>query len=87
MSRLLDPLSVGGVVGEVVDSFIPCVMLNVTYNTNKQVCNGHELMPGVITAKPRVDIGGEDLRAAYTLVSLFYLHYSLRPVLNCPFKY
>lgn len=77
MSRLLDPLSVGGVVGEVVDSFIPCVKLNVTYNTNKQVSNGHELMPGVIMAKPRVDIGGEDLRAAYTLVILLYLHYNL----------
>ncbi|KAH6783911.1 centroradiali [Perilla frutescens var. hirtella] len=68
MSRLLDPLSVGRVVGEVVDYFIPCVKLSVTYNTNKQVCNGHELMPALITSKPRVEIGGEDMRAAYTLV-------------------
>ncbi|KAL0400782.1 UNVERIFIED_CONTAM: CEN-like protein 1 [Sesamum latifolium] len=68
MSRQLDPLSVGRVVGEVVDSFIPCVKLTVTYNSNKQVSNGHELMPSVIMAKPRVEIGGEDLRAAYTLV-------------------
>ncbi|KAL8543921.1 hypothetical protein ACS0TY_004466 [Phlomoides rotata] len=68
MSRLLDPLSVGRVVGEVVDSFIPCVKLNVIYNSNKQVSNGHELMPSVIMAKPRVQIGGEDLRTAYTLV-------------------
>ncbi|XP_057798569.1 CEN-like protein 1 [Salvia miltiorrhiza] len=68
MSRLLDSLSVGRVVGEVVDNFVPCVKLIVTYNSNKQVCNGHELMPAVIMAKPRVDIGGEDMRAAYTLV-------------------
>ncbi|KAG6411328.1 hypothetical protein SASPL_129408 [Salvia splendens] len=68
MSRLLDSLSVGRVVGEVVDSFVSCVKLIVTYNSNKQVCNGHELMPSVIVSKPRVDIGGEDMRAAYTLV-------------------
>ncbi|KAG6391950.1 hypothetical protein SASPL_149714 [Salvia splendens] len=68
MSRMLDSLSVGRVVGEVVDSFVPCVKLVVTYNSNKQVCNGHELMPSVIVSKPRVDIGGEDMRAAYTLV-------------------
>ncbi|KAL2227100.1 CEN-like protein 1 [Sesamum indicum] len=68
MSRQLDPLSVGRVIGEVVDSFIPCVKLTVTFNSNKQVSNGHELMPSVITSKPRVEIGGEDLRAAYTLV-------------------
>ncbi|KAL3647357.1 mRNA-capping enzyme subunit beta [Castilleja foliolosa] len=67
-SRPLDSLSVGRVVGEVVDNFEPCVKLVATYNTNKQVCNGHELMPSVITAKPRVEIGGVDLRAAYTLV-------------------
>ncbi|PIM98727.1 Phosphatidylethanolamine binding protein [Handroanthus impetiginosus] len=68
MSRVLEPLSVGRVIGEVVDNFIPCVRLTVTYNSNKQVSNGHELMPGVIMAKPRVEIGGEDMRAAYTLV-------------------
>lgn len=74
MSRPVDPLSVGRVVGEVVDYFIPCVKLTVTYNSNKQVCNGHELMPAVIMSKPRVEIGGEDLRAAYTLVCLITLY-------------
>ncbi|KAK6132136.1 hypothetical protein DH2020_034127 [Rehmannia glutinosa] len=69
MSRAPEPLSIGRVIGEVVDNFIPCVRLIVTYNSNKQVSNGHELMPSVIMAKPRVDIGGDDLRAAYTLVS------------------
>ncbi|KAK3006283.1 hypothetical protein RJ639_017777 [Escallonia herrerae] len=68
MSRLIEPLVVGRVVGEVVDTFAPSVKMNVTYNCNKQVCNGHELMPAVVAPKPRVDIGGEDLRTAYTLI-------------------
>ena len=71
MSRAIEPLSVGKVIGEVVDTFYPCVKLNVTYNSNKLVCNGHELMPSVIVPKPRVEIGGEDMRAAYTLVSSY----------------
>ncbi|GJR52084.1 CEN-like protein 1 [Tanacetum coccineum] len=63
-----EPLAVGRVIGEVVDTFTPSVKLTVTYNLNKIVCNGHELMPNVITSKPRVDIGGEDMRSAYTLI-------------------
>lgn len=58
----------GRVVGEVVDYFSPSVTMSVTYNSNKLVSNGHELMPSVITARPRVEIGGEDMRTAYTLV-------------------
>ncbi|XP_010278585.1 PREDICTED: CEN-like protein 1 [Nelumbo nucifera] len=68
MARILEPLTVGRVVGEVVDFFTPSVKMTVTYYSNKQVCNGHELMPSVITSRPRVEIGGEDLRAAYTLI-------------------
>ncbi|KAI5444481.1 CEN-like protein 1 isoform X2 [Lathyrus oleraceus] len=67
MSRQLEPLSVGGVIGEVVDIFNPSVKMNVTYST-KQVANGHELMPSIVINKPRVDIGGDDMRSAYTLV-------------------
>ncbi|KAJ8752902.1 hypothetical protein K2173_008637 [Erythroxylum novogranatense] len=68
MSRIIEPLTVGRVVGDVVDVFTPSVKMNVIYNSNKQVCNGHELMPSVITSRPRVEIGGEDMRAAYTLI-------------------
>ncbi|XP_068316446.1 CEN-like protein 1 [Pyrus communis] len=68
MSRTMEPLTVGRVIGEVVDIFTPSVKLNVVYNPNKQVANGHELMPSVIAAKPRVDIGGDDMRTAYTLL-------------------
>nr|UCU84654.1 TFL1c [Platanus x hispanica] len=67
MSRL-ESLTVGRVVGEVVDAFTPSVRMNVTYNSDNQVCNGHELMPSTITARPRVEIGGDDMRAAYTLI-------------------
>lgn len=72
MSRLMDPLVVGRVIGEVVDIFNPSVSMNVTYST-KQVANGHELMPSTIIAKPRVEIGGDDLRTAYTLVNYYSL--------------
>lgn len=77
MSRQLEPLSVGGVIGEVVDIFNPSVKMNVTYSA-KQVANGHELMPSIVINKPRVDIGGDDMRSAYTLVScsiILYFYY------------
>ncbi|KAM1020741.1 hypothetical protein ACFX2I_041940 [Malus domestica] len=68
MSRMMEPLTLGRVIGEVVDIFTPTVNLNVVYNPNRQVANGHELMPSVIAAKPRAEIGGEDMRTAYTLI-------------------
>ncbi|CAI0546933.1 unnamed protein product [Linum tenue] len=58
----MEPLIVGRVVGEVVEMFNPSVRMSVTYNSNKQVSNGHELMPAVVASRPRVDIGGDDLR-------------------------
>ncbi|XP_060206329.1 CEN-like protein 1 [Lycium barbarum] len=63
-----EPLAAGRVIGEVVDSFIPSVKMKVIYNGSKQVSNGHELMPTVVAAQPRVEIGGEDMRSAYTLI-------------------
>ncbi|XP_068635436.1 CEN-like protein 1 [Aristolochia californica] len=68
MSRHREPLSVGRVVGDVVDYFSPTVTMRVTYNSNKQVCNGHELMPFVVKSKPRVEVGGDDMRTAFTLI-------------------
>ncbi|KAF2320336.1 hypothetical protein GH714_027176 [Hevea brasiliensis] len=64
----MEPLAVGRVVGDVVDIFTPSVRMVVTYNSNKQVANGYEFMPSVIAARPRVEIGGEDLRTSYTLI-------------------
>ena len=65
----MEPLAIVGVVGEVVDMFTPTVKMIVTYNSNKQVVNGYEFMPSVIASRPRVEIGGEDMRDVYTLVS------------------
>ncbi len=68
MSRLVDPLVVGRVMGDVVEVFTQSVKLTITYGSNKRVSNGHELMPAVFMTKPRVEIGGVDMREAYTLV-------------------
>ncbi|KAJ0976737.1 hypothetical protein J5N97_012211 [Dioscorea zingiberensis] len=69
MSRsVLEPLVVGRVIGEVLDSFNPSVKLMVTYNINKQVCNGHEFYPSAVIAKPRAEVQGADLRSFFTLV-------------------
>lgn len=70
--RDIEPLVVARVIGEVVDNFQPSVKMNVIYynNGSKQVFNGHELMLPVIASKPRVEIGGEDMRSAYTLVCI-----------------
>ncbi|KAK8583498.1 hypothetical protein V6N13_108857 [Hibiscus sabdariffa] len=70
MSRVPDPLIIGRVIGEVVDIFFPTVKMTVTYTSNKQVANGHELMPAVVTARPRVEIGGDDMRSSYTLIMI-----------------
>nr|AZL87180.1 terminal flower1-like d [Petunia x hybrida] len=67
MARNLEPLVVGRVVGDVLDSFNPTVKMTVTYN-NKQVCNGQELLPSAVTIKPRVEVQGGDLRTFFTLV-------------------
>nr|QAB04919.1 TFL1a [Platanus x hispanica]UCU84652.1 TFL1a [Platanus x hispanica] len=67
MARMLEPLIVGRVIGDVLDSFSPTVKMTVTYN-NKQVCNGHELFPSSVNTKPRVEVNGSDMRSFFTLV-------------------
>ena len=70
MAKKSDPLVVGRVIGDVVDNFCGSVKMSVTYNSNKQVYNGHELFPSSITTKPRVEVHGGDMRSFFTLVSL-----------------
>ncbi|KAL6141767.1 hypothetical protein ACLB2K_060054 [Fragaria x ananassa] len=67
MARMSEPLAVGRVIGDVLDSFTPTTKMIVTYNT-KLVCNGHELFPSAVTAKPKVEIQGGDMRSFFTLV-------------------
>jgi hypothetical protein len=68
MSRSVEPLIVGRVIGEVLDPFNPCVKMVATYNSNKLVFNGHELYPSAVVSKPRVEVQGGDLRSLFTLV-------------------
>ncbi|XP_058106632.1 CEN-like protein 1 [Magnolia sinica] len=68
MSRLIEPLIVGRVIGDVLDVFTPSVNMKVTYNSNNQVFNGYELMPSTLVVKPRVEVGGKDMRVTYTLI-------------------
>ncbi|XP_062204451.1 protein CENTRORADIALIS-like [Phragmites australis] len=68
MSGSVEPLIVGRVIGEVLDSFNPSVKMTVTYNSNKLVFNGHELYPSAVVSKPKVELQGDDLRSLFTLV-------------------
>ena len=65
-----DPLLVGRVIDDVLDPFTKSVSLQVSYNGNRAINNGCELKPSQVLNQPRVDIGGDDLRTFYTLVSL-----------------
>lgn len=68
MSRVLEPLIVGNVIGEVIDNFTPTVKMTATYSSNKQVFNGHEFFPSAVVSKPRVEVQGGDMRSFFTLV-------------------
>lgn len=70
MARMSEPLIIGRVIGDVLDSFTPATKMFVTYG-NKQVYNGHEFYPSAVTTKPRVEIQGGDMRTFYTLVIIF----------------
>ncbi|XVF76224.1 hypothetical protein PTKIN_Ptkin13bG0249000 [Pterospermum kingtungense] len=66
-TRAVEPLIVGRVIGDVLDSFIPSMKMSVTFR-NKQVFNGHEFYPSTVATKPRVEIQGGDMRTFFTLV-------------------
>lgn len=70
MARIIEPLIVGGVIGDVIDPFNPSVHMCINYNS-KQVFNGSELLPSAVTSKPRVQINGADMRTFFTLVGLY----------------
>ncbi|XP_022149957.1 protein HEADING DATE 3A [Momordica charantia] len=67
MPRDRDPLVVGRVIGDVVDSFSRSISIRVTYSS-REVNNGCELKPSQVVNQPRVEIGGTDLRTFFTLV-------------------
>ncbi|RCV16924.1 hypothetical protein SEVIR_3G181300v4 [Setaria viridis] len=55
------------VIQDVLDTFTPTVPLRITYK-NRLLLSGAELKPSAVASKPRVDIGGNDMRTFYTLV-------------------
>ena len=65
--RVRDSLMVGRVVGDVLDPFVRTTNLRVSFG-NSTVSNGCELKPSMVMHKPRVEVGGPDLRTFYTLV-------------------
>ncbi|KAF8402258.1 hypothetical protein HHK36_013210 [Tetracentron sinense] len=67
MPRESDPLVVGGIIGDVLDPFSRSVSLRIGY-TSREVTNGCELKPSHVVNQPRIEIGGNDNRAFYTLV-------------------
>ncbi|XP_020997034.1 protein TWIN SISTER of FT-like [Arachis duranensis] len=67
-TTIMDPLTVGGVIGDVVDPFVSCVSLRIVYHNNSEVVNSLELKPSQIINQPRVDVGGDDFRTFYTLI-------------------
>ncbi|KAM0852620.1 hypothetical protein ACQ4PT_051634 [Festuca glaucescens] len=72
MSRFVDPLVVGRVIGEVVDLFVPSVAMAVSYGA-KDVSNGCHVKPSMAADQPLVRISGRrnDL---YTLVRTTWVH-------------
>ncbi|XP_027350943.1 protein FLOWERING LOCUS T-like [Abrus precatorius] len=67
MARDGDPLVVGGVIGDVLNPFTSSVSMRIVTN-NREISNGCELRPSQVVNRPRVTVGGEDLRTFYTLV-------------------
>ncbi|KAE8711467.1 Protein CENTRORADIALIS-like [Hibiscus syriacus] len=68
MAKLSDPLVVGGVIGDVIDAISPSVKMTVTFNSNRQVYNGHEFFPSSVINKPKVEVHGGNMRSFFTLV-------------------
>ncbi|RLM93716.1 hypothetical protein C2845_PM08G25460 [Panicum miliaceum] len=63
----VEPLALAHVIRDVLDSFTPTASMRITYN-NRLLLAGAELKPSAVVNKPRVDVGGTDLRVFYTLV-------------------
>jgi protein FLOWERING LOCUS T len=69
-----DSLTRAHIIGDVLDPFTSSVPLTVMYD-GRPVFDGMEFRASAVSVKPRVEIGGDDFRVAYTLVS----HHSADP--------
>ena len=70
----MDPLVVGRVISDVLDPFTKSVSLKVSYSGNRAINNGTDLRPSQVANQPRVEVGGDDLRTFYTLVSIICIY-------------
>ncbi|XP_010268336.1 PREDICTED: protein HEADING DATE 3A-like [Nelumbo nucifera] len=71
VATAIDPLTVGQVIVDVVNMFVPTITISVYFETDDITdTNGCEIKPSMAInhPKPRVEIGGNDLRKLYTLV-------------------
>ncbi|KAK3440584.1 protein MOTHER of FT and TFL1 [Eucalyptus grandis] len=66
MASSVDPLVVGRVIGDVVDMFVPCVNMSVSYGS-KHVTNGCDIKPSLAVNAPKISISGHP-DELYTLV-------------------
>lgn len=64
------PLTVGGVIRGVLDIFSPTIKMSAVNNTNMQLHNAFELLPSTVTAPPRVEVIGGDMRTFYMLLRM-----------------
>ncbi|KQK18033.1 protein FLOWERING LOCUS T [Brachypodium distachyon] len=64
-----DSLTRAQIIGDVLDPFTSSVPLTVMYD-GRPVFNGMEFRSPAVSLKPRVEIGGDDFRVAYTLVMM-----------------
>lgn len=64
--NLVDPL---GVIGDVLNPFTNSVSLSAIIN-NREISNGCLMKPSQLVNRPRVNVGGDDLRTFYTMVSI-----------------
>ncbi|XP_020106124.1 protein FLOWERING LOCUS T-like [Ananas comosus] len=62
-----DSLALARVIPDVLDQFRPSVSLRIM-NSSRLMVNGTELRPSAAVNRPRVEIGGDDLRNFFTLV-------------------
>lgn len=72
MPRGRDPLEVSGVIGDVLDPFEAVNEIRAVYNGRILCINGCTLRPSQVINPPAVQIGGDDYRTFYTLVSFFF---------------
>ncbi|KAF0925190.1 hypothetical protein E2562_015606 [Oryza meyeriana var. granulata] len=63
----MDPFVLAQIIPDVLDPFTTTIPLRITYNS-RLIVAGVELKPSAVLSKPRIDIGGNDMRVFYTLV-------------------